>query len=92
MERENIKMKPLWIAVFVFLSSSFSPFPPFNMRSIFATTLAALAYAASIVSADIISQDGQYNITSPSDHGIFVAGQILPVTYRLGEASPGKVT
>lgn len=62
------------------------------MRSIFATTLAALAYAASIVSADIISQDGQYNITSPSDHGIFVAGQILPVTYRLGEASPGKVT
>lgn len=62
------------------------------MRSIFATTLAALAYAASIVSADIISQDGQYNITSPSDHGIFVAGQILPVTYRLGVSSPGKVT
>ncbi|CDH50931.1 predicted protein [Lichtheimia corymbifera JMRC:FSU:9682] len=57
------------------------------MRSIFATALAALACAASVVSADIVSQDGQYNITSPSDHGIFVAGQILPVTYRLGESS-----
>lgn len=61
------------------------------MRSIFATALAALACAASVVSADIVSQDGQYNITSPSDHGIFVAGQILPVTYRLGESSLGKI-
>ncbi|ORY98575.1 hypothetical protein BCR43DRAFT_487766 [Syncephalastrum racemosum] len=45
--------------------------------------VSSCAYAAKVQ----VSQDGQFNITSPLDNSIYVAGQILPITYRLGDAT-----
>ncbi|KAI7855546.1 hypothetical protein BDC45DRAFT_505321 [Circinella umbellata] len=51
-------------------------------------TLGAFLYAAtSTVSALTASADGQFNIQSPNSFGIFVAGQILPVTYQLDDST-----
>ncbi|KAI9246753.1 hypothetical protein BDA99DRAFT_526853 [Phascolomyces articulosus] len=48
--------------------------------------LGALLYAATSVSALKASDDGQFNIQSPNSFGIFVAGQILPVTYQMDDS------
>lgn len=45
--------------------------------------VSSCAYATTVQ----VSQDGQFNITSPLDNSIYVAGQILPITYRLGDAT-----
>lgn len=35
-----------------------------------------------------LADDGDFNITSPLDHGVYVAGQMLPITYvLLGDTS-----
>ena len=55
-------------------------------------TLGAFLYAAtSTVSALTASADGQFNIQSPNSFGIFVAGQILPVTYQLDDSTSCKL-
>ncbi|KAI9495072.1 hypothetical protein BDB00DRAFT_760868 [Zychaea mexicana] len=49
--------------------------------------IATLLYAAVTASAAQTSDDGQFNISSPNNGGIFVAGQILPLTYSMDDAT-----
>lgn len=45
----------------------------------------------SAVNAVTVSTDGQFNVTSPDNDSIYVAGQILPVVCQLNEAAASKL-
>ncbi|KAI9319993.1 hypothetical protein BX666DRAFT_1918311 [Dichotomocladium elegans] len=77
------------------LCSVSQPLSLFNcimVRTIAFSAAAAFLYAVSAVSGEVVSQDGQYNITSPSPNGDYVAGQILPLVYRLNTAALDGLT
>lgn len=57
----------------------------------FLQVVSGLTLAIASVSAQILSKNGDFNITNPQSNYPYAAGKILPVTYDLfEETSAGK--